>query len=106
MLEDTGIEIDCAGNGIEACEKFGANPEKYNLIFMDIQMPEMDGLTATREIRKMEKGKKVPIIAMSANAFKEDVQASLDAGMNGHISKPIDVNILLETLDKKLKNEK
>lgn len=98
LLEGTGINIDYAENGIEACEKVAASPEKYDLIFMDIQMPEMDGLAATKQIRKMEGGHKIPIIAMSANAFKEDVEASLQAGMNGHISKPLDVQILLDTL--------
>ncbi len=99
LLDDTGITMDFAENGIEACDKFAGSPEKYDLIFMDIQMPKMDGLAATKKIRQMEKGKHIPIIAMSANAFKEDVHASLDAGMNGHISKPLDLNVVLDALD-------
>ncbi|QQO07718.1 response regulator [Breznakiella homolactica] len=103
LLEDTGVAIDFAENGLEACGMFSKNPEKYDLIFMDIQMPEMDGLAATKKIRRMEKGKKIPIIAMSANAFREDVNASLEAGMNGHISKPLDLNVVLSTLHSFLK---
>ena len=98
FLEGTGIGIDFAVNGVEACDKVAANPGKYDLIFMNIQMPEMDGLTAARTIRRMAEGGGTPIIAMSANAFKEDVDASLGAGMNGHISKPIDRKVVLETL--------
>ena len=98
FLEDTGIEIDDAANGIEACDKVAAGPGKYDLIFMDIQMPEMDGLAAAKTIRGMREGGDVPIVAMSANAFKEDVEASLAAGMNGHISKPIDRQVVLDTL--------
>lgn len=99
LLEDTGVRLDFAENGTEAYRKFSENPEKYDLIFMDIQMPEMDGLTASIKIRELEKGRRIPIIAMSANAFQEDVAASMGAGMNGHISKPIDLNIVLETLN-------
>ncbi len=100
LLEDTGVTIDCAENGVEACEAFAAAPGRYDLIFMDIQMPEMDGLTATRTIRAMDRGHTVPIIAMSANAFQEDVEASLRAGMNGHISKPVDRSALLAAMGK------
>lgn len=106
LLEDTGINIDFAENGLEACEKFAAAPQKYDLIFMDIQMPEMDGLTAAREIRRTEQGRRTPIIAMSANAFKDDVEASIDAGMDGHISKPINVNAVLNTLETWLSGNK
>jgi len=98
FLEDTGMAIDSAENGLEACEKFAANPGKYDLIIMDIQMPEMDGLAATQKIRQMENGALVPIIAMSANAFMEDIEASLKAGMSGHVSKPVDQRVLLKTL--------
>lgn len=103
LLEGTGIELDYAENGREACEKFAASPDKYDLIFMDIQMPEMDGLTATRQIRQMDKKHRVPIVAMSANAFKEDVEASLSAGMDGHLSKPVNRELLLDTLDTMLR---
>ena len=72
------------------------------MIFMDIQMPKMDGYTATREIRTLKDTKKanVPIIAMTANAFDEDRKKAIKAGMNGHIAKPIDVNVILQNLDR------
>lgn len=98
---DTGIDIDFAENGLAAVELFAVNPAKYDLIFMDIQMPGMDGLAAARKIRLLEREGRLPqtpIIAMSANAFKEDVAASLDAGMNGHISKPLDLNVVRDTV--------
>ena len=98
FLEDTGIKMDCAENGVKACEMFAANPDGYDLIIMDIQMPEMDGLSATRRIRAMEHSRRTPILAMSANAFKEDVDASLEAGMDGHISKPVNRDMLLRKM--------
>ena len=75
---------------------------QYDMIFMDIQMPKMDGYTATREIRTLKDTKKanVPIIAMTANAFDEDRKKAIKAGMNGHIAKPIDVNVILQNLDR------
>jgi signal transduction histidine kinase/ActR/RegA family two-component response regulator len=99
LLEDTGCEIDEAENGKIAVEL--ANENDYDLILMDMQMPVMDGLTATREIRKNNSF--IPIIAMTANAFKEDAERCLEAGMNGHIAKPIDaasfIRILYEFLN-------
>lgn len=100
VLEDTGIVIDCAENGLEAVKRFQDNPNRYDLILMDIQMPEMDGYVATKTIRSLDlkKAKTIPILAMTANAFKEDVEKCLSSGMNGHIAKPIDLGILLEAL--------
>lgn len=94
ILEDTKINIDVAENGKIAVEMFERNPEKYDIIFMDIQMPIMNGLDATRNIRNLnfEKAKNIPIIAMTANVFKEDIDICLESGMNDHLGKPIDVN--------------
>ncbi len=100
LLEDTGVSIDSAENGIRALEMFSLNPGMYDIILMDIQMPGMDGLTCCRSIRSMETsyGKNIPIIAMTAHAFKQDVIESLNAGMNAHISKPIDYKELISVL--------
>ena len=78
-----------------------AEGRKYDLIFMDIQMPKMDGYTATREIRTLNNHKcaNIPIIAMTANAFEEDRKKAVKAGMNGHIAKPISADVILENLD-------
>ncbi|MDR2797482.1 MAG: response regulator, partial [Treponema sp.] len=104
ILEDTGITIDSAENGIRAVEMFNQN--NYDMVLMDIQMPVMDGFDATRAIRKLEKSNAVvcPIIAMTANAFKEDVRECLAAGMNSHISKPIDVKHLFDSVSAYLEN--
>lgn len=100
ILEDTGVSIVCAENGLEACNIFAANPENFDLILMDIQMPEVDGYTATKRIRQMEfpQAKTIPIIAMTANVFKEDVDKCFAAGMNGHIGKPIDYEEMMKQL--------
>ena len=98
ILEETHATIDFAENGLQAVEMFAASPKKYSLILMDVQMPEMDGLEATRRIRDTEDGKSIPIIALSANTFKADVDDSMAAGMNDHIGKPIDPMILFEKL--------
>ncbi|MCL2165385.1 MAG: response regulator [Oscillospiraceae bacterium] len=106
LLEPTFLEIDCAVNGLEAVQIFSeAPPERYDMIFMDMQMPEMDGLTATRLIRALDvaKAKEIPIVAMTANVFKEDVEKCLEAGMNDHIGKPIDFDDMMEKLNKYLK---
>jgi signal transduction histidine kinase/ActR/RegA family two-component response regulator len=89
-LEATGVSIDTAKNGNEAVSLYKRNPKKYDIIFMDIVMPEKDGFEAAREIRAMPHGDKIPIIAMTANVFKEDIENCLAAGMNDHIGKPID----------------
>ena len=98
LLENSGINIDIANNGKEAVEKFNADPSKYELILMDLQMPIMDGYEATKIIR--DANKDIPIIALTANAMKEDVQRTKKAGMNEHLNKPIDVEKLYETLIK------
>ena len=101
FLEETHVSIDVAVNGVEAVGKFGANPDKYDIVLMDIQMPEMDGFEATRRIRAMgtTKAKSIPIVAMTANALSEDVQRCKEAGMNDHIAKPVDQEALMFKLN-------
>ena len=94
LLGMEGAQVTAAGNGREAVELFAQNPPgTFEAILMDIQMPELDGYGATREIRKMARSdaKTIPILAMTANAFEEDIAAARAAGMNGHIAKPIDM---------------
>jgi signal transduction histidine kinase/DNA-binding response OmpR family regulator len=104
LLEHTGLNIDCAENGEEAVTLIEAAPEKYDAVFMDMQMPVMDGLEATRRIRAMSDPhcKKLPIIAMTANVFKDDIENCLAAGMNDHIGKPINIDEMFEKLRKVL----
>jgi len=92
LLGPMRLEIDCAENGAEAVRLFREAPEKYHLIFMDLQMPEMDGYEATRRIRALgaPQAQAIPIIAMTANVFREDVERCIEAGMNGHVGKPLD----------------
>jgi signal transduction histidine kinase/DNA-binding response OmpR family regulator len=132
LLEPTGISIDCAENGKEALDLFVENPEKYGMIFMDVQMPEMDGYEATRRIRAFEAERRsarhppetrrlpetspgipimqasvsrprIPIIAMTANVFREDVEKCLEAGMDGHVGKPLDIDEMLTRIRASLK---
>jgi CheY-like chemotaxis protein len=119
LLEQTRLEIDCAGNGAEALDRYCAAPEKYDIIFMDVQMPEMDGFEATRRIRAFEAERRkkgeppkdaaalresgahsqgIPIIAMTANVFREDIEKCLAAGMNSHLGKPINFNDVMAKL--------
>ena len=131
LLEPTRLNIDCAVNGKEAVDKYKANPAKYNLIFMDIHMPEVDGYEASRQIREFENSpgfpvnnamkfsesvnnamkfaqqtskqlsrhpQGVPIIAMTANVFREDIEKCLAAGMDDHLSKPLDMEDVMEKL--------
>ena len=103
MLENSGMEVTCAADGQEAVELFEkSEPGYYGAIFMDVMMPRMDGLEATKTIRNMKRSDawNVPIIAISANAFIEDILNSKQAGMNAHLAKPLDVNKLLEALKK------
>jgi PAS domain S-box-containing protein len=100
LLEPTLLKVVCAENGKEAVLKFSETPNMYDLIFMDVQMPEMDGYEATRRIRAMDlpKAKNIPIIAMTANVFREDVEKCLLSGMNDHLGKPLNFNEILEKL--------
>ena len=106
ILGESGFVIDVADDGEVAVEKMKeAQPGQYDLILMDIQMPKMNGYEATRHIRAMDNLDiaNIPIIAMTANAFDEDKKEALNAGMNGHIAKPIDIPVLLEVLHDILK---
>ena len=100
LLEPTHLEIVCAGNGVEAVKIFSESPEKYDMIFMDVQMPEMDGYTATRRIRALDasNARAIPIIAMTANVFREDVEECIAAGMNDHIGKPVNFDEVIRKL--------
>ncbi len=102
ILEEAGMVVDAVPDGIDAVERMVSAPSnQYDVILMDIQMPKMDGYTATREIRTLSDNKKanIPIFAMTANAFEEDKEKAFKAGMNGHISKPIDINTIMSALD-------
>ncbi|PHS37849.1 MAG: hypothetical protein COB07_09900 [Sulfurovum sp.] len=100
LLEESGIIIDIANDGQEAVNKYKENPEKYELIFMDLQMPVMDGYEATRQIRQLDKS--IQIIALTANAMVEDIEKTKAAGMDEHLNKPIEVEKLYATLLKRL----
>jgi len=118
ILEDTGILIDCAENGKEALDMIEAAPDKYDIVFMDMQMPLMDGLEATRRIRAAEASRaidlafdlqygenefrRLPIIALTANVFKSDIDECIAAGMDDHLGKPLDLESVYEKLRKYL----
>lgn len=107
LLSSVGFVVDMAADGKEAVEKVAASKAgEYDAVLMDIQMPIMNGYEATKNIRALADARlaKIPIIAMTANAFSEDVQAARRAGMNAHVAKPIDINQLIETLQKIIGN--
>ena len=128
LLEPTRIGIDIAENGAEAVRKFRETPGKYDMIFMDLQMPEMDGYDATRRIRALEaqisrkqsgsvfsraesrkfpeRSAHVPIVAMTANVFREDIEKCLEAGMNSHVGKPLDFNEVIGVMRSYLLSDK
>ncbi|MDL2328100.1 response regulator [Ruminococcaceae bacterium OttesenSCG-928-A11] len=105
LLADTRVQIDEARDGAEAVERFSAAPEgHYDLVFMDVQMPGMDGYQATRAIRALPRpdAKTVPIVAMTANAYKEDVALAMDSGMDAHLAKPVDIDRVFVLLNEKI----
>jgi signal transduction histidine kinase/DNA-binding response OmpR family regulator len=113
LLEPTLLEIDCAENGEEVVRRFSHSPDKYEMIFMDVQMPEMDGYEATHSIRVIEENlssasadntlRRIPIIAMTANVFKEDIEKCMEAGMDGHVGKPLNFEEVIDKLRQYLK---
>ena len=108
ILEETDVSIEYAENGKIAVSMFSEHPEKYDMILMDVNMPDMDGYEATRVIRALDvkRAKEIPIIAMTANVFKEDIERCLTAGMNDHTGKPINTEALLNVLNKYLTHHK
>jgi CheY-like chemotaxis protein/two-component sensor histidine kinase len=103
MLEDSGLIIERAKNGQEALDIIVAEPDKYDIVFMDLQMPKMGGLEATRLIRALHSGqKRLPIIAITANVFKDELEICSLAGMDGYLTKPFDFNNITEVLRKHL----
>ena len=108
LLRMSALTVDCAWDGIEAVDCLANCPDGYyDMVFMDIQMPRMNGYDATRAIRSSARDycKRVPIVAMTANAFHEDVVSALSAGMNSHISKPIDPECLYQVLIASLRDQ-
>ena len=104
LLEPTRLAVDCAENGMEAVEMVRRDPERYDIIFMDLQMPEMDGFEATKRIRRLDfpRAAAIPIVAMTANVFHEDIEKCLAAGMNDHVGKPLEIDKVLAVLRKYL----
>jgi CheY-like chemotaxis protein len=104
LLEPTRLTIEYAEDGAQALDMFTAAPDKYEIIFMDVQMPEMDGYEATRRIRALntQRSKDIPIVAITANVFTEDRERCIEAGMNNHVGKPLDINEVLTELRKYL----
>ena len=108
VLEEVGFIVDTADDGIIAVDKIKkAKVEQYDLILMDIQMPLVNGYTATKQIRNLDtKMAKIPIIAMTANAFYEDAQKCLAAGMNAHLAKPLQIKKVKQTIAEWVKNNR
>lgn len=109
IVGTTGAEVETAANGLEAVRMIADSPEAYyHLIFMDIRMPKMDGYKAAKEIRSLNRGdvRNIPIIAMTANAFADDVTMSRNAGMNDHVVKPLNISRLIGTMEKWLPGKK
>lgn len=109
LLEDRNFRVDCVYDGAQAVERIRTTePGTYDVILMDIMMPVMNGLDATRAIRSMEREdcRTIPIVAMSANAFDDDLKKSVECGMNGHLSKPVEVDKLYQTLDKVIRKNR
>jgi signal transduction histidine kinase/CheY-like chemotaxis protein len=107
LLEPTGLSFECAVDGGDAVAMYEKSPESYDVILMDVQMPVMDGYAATRTIRASSapNALKIPILAMTASVFKEDVEKSIDSGMNDHVGKPVDVDELMSKLKYYLSGE-
>ncbi|MCL2702626.1 MAG: response regulator [Defluviitaleaceae bacterium] len=107
LLEPTGVDIESAENGAEALRLFKKAPERYDMIFMDVQMPEMDGYTATRAIRGLGFvwAREIPIVAMTANVFREDIERCLASGMDDHIGKPIEYGDMIRKMELYLKKK-
>jgi len=105
LLESTRLTVECAENGVQALKMFREKPDRYDMVFMDMQMPEMDGCQAASAIRALDcpRAKSVPIIAMTANVFREDIEKCLASGMNGHLGKPLEFEDVLESLRANLK---
>ena len=99
MLTKAGYQVEIAGNGREAVEKFSSSPDDFDIIFMDIQMPEMDGMEATKEIRRRGYAE-IPIIALTAHAMKGDREKCIEAGMDDYITKPVKRENVFEILEK------
>ncbi|MDR0223092.1 MAG: response regulator [Oscillospiraceae bacterium] len=107
LLEPTGVTVECAENGERALNMFAAAPERFDMILMDVQMPEMDGYEAAKRIRSLNvpRAGEIPIVAMTANVFREDIERCLEAGMNAHIGKPLNPGELFGTVGAYLRQE-
>ncbi|MDR1664206.1 MAG: response regulator [Clostridiales bacterium] len=107
LLEPMNLTLVCAEDGVQALRIFEASPDQFDMIFMDVQMPEMDGYESTKRIRELDTpyAKTVPIVAMTANVFREDIERCMRAGMNGHVGKPVNMEEILTVLKKYCKKK-